>query len=74
MMSKKPYIEKARTVAETKLAARVETLKTKGMSDKQIQRDTVARQFKGKIRQARHQLACIADLEQMTIRPLRESE
>ena len=74
MMSKKPYIEKAQTVAESQLATRISLLETKGITDKQIERDPTVRHFKGKIRQARRQLACIADLKEKTVRPVKELE
>ena len=43
-------------------------LKSKGMTEKQLQRDAKVRHFKGKIRQAKSQLAGIAELEQLIAR------
>jgi hypothetical protein len=68
MLRKKPYTEEHETVATKHLAARVEALKSKGMTETQIQRDTKVRHFKGKIRQAKHQLAGIVDLEKLIAR------
>ncbi len=63
MLNKKPYIESHKHLAESRLAARLEILKTKGISAVQIQRDTTVKHFKAEIRQAKSQLADIAKLE-----------
>jgi hypothetical protein len=63
MLRKKPYIEDRKTVTEKQLLGRMETLKSTGMTETQIQRDAQVRHFKGKIRQAKHQLAGILELE-----------
>lgn len=68
MLRKKPYIERDKALAERHLVARLETLKSKGMTDVQIQRDATARHFKGEIRQAKYRLACIAELENLMAR------
>jgi hypothetical protein len=68
MLRKKPYAEQHKTAAEKQLAVQEETLKSQGMNDKQIQRDAKVRHFKGKIRQAKHQLAGIAELEELIAR------
>jgi hypothetical protein len=63
MLNKKPYIENHRNLAESKLFARLEILKSKGMTEVQIQRDAKVKHHKAEIRKARHQLANIAKLE-----------
>ncbi len=63
MLNKKPYIENHKNLAESKLAARLETLKSNGVTDIQIQRDANVKHYKAEIRQARYQLADIAKLE-----------
>jgi hypothetical protein len=63
MLNRKPYIENHKQLAESKLAARLEILKTKGISAVQIQRDTTVKHFKAEIRKAKYQLANIAKLE-----------
>ncbi len=68
MLRKKPYIEQHKTTAEKHLALQAEMLKSKGMTEKQIQRDSRVRHLKGKIRQAAHQLSGIAELEEMIAR------
>ncbi|MCB2147680.1 MAG: hypothetical protein KQI81_14480 [Deltaproteobacteria bacterium] len=68
MLKKKPYIEERKTVTEEQLLGRVETLKSIGMTESQIQRDAQVRHFKGKIRQAKHQLAGILELESQIAR------
>ena len=68
MLRKKPYIEERKTVTEKKLLGRMETLKSVGMTEIQIQRDAQVRHLKGKIRQAKHQLAGISELENQITR------
>ena len=63
MLNKKPYIETHKNLAESKLAARLEILKSNGVTDIQIQRDAKVKHFKAEIRKARYQLADIAKLE-----------
>jgi hypothetical protein len=63
MLRRKPYVERHKTIAENQLALQEEMLKSKGMTETQIQRDSRIRHFKGKIRQAKHQLAGITELE-----------
>ncbi len=68
MLNKKPYIENHRKLAESKLFARLEFLKSKGMTAVQIQRDAKVKHHKAKIRQAKYQLATIAKLESQIAR------
>jgi len=68
MLRKKPYIEGRKTLTEKQLMGRVETLKSIGMTETQIQRDAQVKHFKGKIRQANHQLAGISELEKLITR------
>jgi len=68
MMKKKPYIEKDKALAERRLIARLEILKSKGIADELIQRDTTVRHFKGEIRQAKYRLASIAEVEKLMVR------
>jgi hypothetical protein len=63
MLNRKRYIENRKKDAETKLRARLEFLKTKGMPDERIQRDSTVKHFKAEIRKTRYQLADIAKLE-----------
>lgn len=63
MLHRKPYIENHKKDAETKLAARLEFLKTKGMPAERIQRDPSVKHFRAEIRKAKYQLADIAKLE-----------
>jgi hypothetical protein len=63
MLNRKPYIENHKKDAETKLAARLEFLKTKGMPNERIQKDPSVKHFRAEIRKARYQLADIAKLE-----------
>jgi len=63
MLNRKPYIENHKNHAETRLTARLEFLKTKGMSAVRIQRDPTVKHFRAEIRKAKYQLADIAKLE-----------
>jgi hypothetical protein len=56
MLSRKPQIETHKKSAEGKLAVRLELLKTKGMDAKQIEKDSIIKQLKAKIRKAKHQM------------------
>jgi hypothetical protein len=62
-LHKKPHIENKREAATRKLALRLEALKAQGLDDRTIQKDTAVRQIKAAIRQARHQLDRIAEIE-----------
>lgn len=66
MLNRKPYIESHRKDAEEKLAVRLDLLKTNGLDDKQIQKDAKVKHYRAEIRQARHQLAGIAAIEELT--------
>ena len=68
MLRKKEYIEKDRSRFEKNLATRLETLQSEGLADKQIQRDTIVRHFKGEIRRAKCRLAAIEELEELMAR------
>jgi hypothetical protein len=68
MLKRKPYVEQHKTAAESQLVIHEETLKSIGMTEKQIQRDSRVRHIKGKIRQAKQQLAGIAELEVLIAR------
>ncbi len=61
-------MEQHKKTAENQLAVHEETLKSMGMTEKQIQRDSRFRHIKGKIRQAKQQLAGIAELESQIAR------
>ena len=63
MMRKKPYIEKEKELAEKRLSVLLETLRTGGMSDSQMQKDATVKHLKGGIRRAKYRLGCIAELE-----------
>jgi len=62
-LHKKPYIENKKEASVKKLSLRLEALKTQGLDEKTIQKDTTVRQIKAAIRQARHQMARIAEIE-----------
>jgi len=68
MLNKKPYIENHKNLAEGKLVARLELLKSKGMTAVQIKRDPTVRHFRAEMRTARNQLADIAKLESQIAR------
>jgi len=72
MLNKKPHIENHKTLAESKLAARLEALKSRGLSDLQIQRDSTIKHFRAEVRKARFQLANIANLESEIVRRAEE--
>ena len=63
MLSKKPHFENHKTQAGSMLAARLEILKSKGISDLQIKKDAKVKHYRAEIRKARSQLADIAKLE-----------
>jgi len=62
-LHKKPHIENRREAAARKLALRLEALKAQGLDDRTIQKDTAVRQIKAAIRQAKHQMDRIAEIE-----------
>ena len=68
MMRKKPYIEKEKALVEKRLSVLLETLKTKGMSDTQIQHAASVRHLKGEIHRAKYRLSCISELEKQMVR------
>jgi hypothetical protein len=68
MLNKKPYIENHKHLAEGKLAARLELLKSQGKTAVQIKRDPTVRHFRAEARAARNQLADIAKLESQIAR------
>ena len=63
MLRKKPHIDSHKSTAEKELESVVESLKTRGMSDAQIKRNSKVRHYQAKVRQAKHQLAVIAESE-----------
>ena len=63
MLNRKLHIENHKNAAESKLAARLELLKSKGMNAVRIQRDPTVRHFRAEIRKARNKLADISTLE-----------
>lgn len=63
MSNKKPNIESRKDRTAKKLSARLESLKTKGMTDAQIKRDPKVRQIQAEIRKAKKQLANIVKNE-----------
>ena len=62
-LHKKPFIENKRESATKRLALRLEALKAQGLDTRAIQKDAVVRQIKGAIRQAKRQMARIAEIE-----------
>ena len=65
MLSKKRSIENHKQEAEKLLTERTTALQTQGVDAARIQRDARVRHLKGRLRQAKHQLADIAALEAM---------
>lgn len=63
MLKRKSFVQAHKAAAEARLAARIDALLADGMPEDRIRRDTMVRHFKGKIRQASHQLTGIAELE-----------
>ena len=63
MLNRKPYVLDHKNLAERKLAARLEMLKSKGLTDLQIKRDPQLRHYQAAVRKAKLQLAGIAKLE-----------
>jgi len=63
MLNRKPYIENHKNLAESKLAARLEILKSKGMTAEQIKRDAAVKHIRAEMRKAMNQLANVAKLE-----------
>jgi hypothetical protein len=63
MLNRKPYVLDHKNLAERKLAARTEMLKSKGLTDLQIKRDHQLRHYQAAVRKAKLQLAGIAKLE-----------
>ena len=68
MLRRKPYVEQHKATAENQLAVHQETLKSMGMTETQIKRDSRVRHIKGKIRQAKQQLKGLAELESQIAR------
>ncbi len=68
MLRRKPYVEQHKATAENQLAVHEETLKSMGMNETQIKRDSRVRHIKGKIRQAKQQLKGLAELESQIAR------
>ena len=62
-LHKKPHIENKKEASVKKLALRLETLKAQGLDEKTIQKDSTVRQIKAAIRQAKQQMARIAEIE-----------
>jgi len=62
-LHKKPHIENKKEASVKKLALRLEALKAQGLDEKTIQKDGAVRKIKAAIRQAKHQMARIAEIE-----------
>jgi len=62
-LHKKPHIENRKESSVKKLALRMEALKAQGLDERTIQRDATVRQIKAAIRQAKHQMARLAEIE-----------
>ena len=68
MLNKKPHFENHKNLIENKLAARLKILKSKGVTDIQIQRDPNIKHYRAQIRKAIYQLSDIAKLESQIAR------
>ena len=62
-LHKKTHIESKKEAATKKLALRLEALKAQGLDEQTIRKDAAVRQIKAAIRQAKHQMDRIAELE-----------
>lgn len=62
---RKLHIETRKEDAQRKLTARQETLKAQGVDGEALQKDTAVRQIRAAIRQARRQMARIAEIEEL---------
>lgn len=67
MLNKKPHFENHKTLAVSKLAARLEFLKSRGIADLQIRKDPKVKHYRAAIRKAQYQLADIAKLESQIV-------
>ncbi|MBN1854274.1 MAG: hypothetical protein JW829_16210 [Pirellulales bacterium] len=63
----KVHVTNHKTTAESWLAARLDMLKTKGLDDASIRKDSLIKKFKGAIYKANHQLATIANQEKQNM-------
>ena len=61
----KGYLESQKKVTRDKLAARMSSLKEKGLSTLAIKRDSLIKKMKADIRKANYRLACIAAQEKL---------
>jgi len=61
----KGHLESQKKVDGDKLAARISSLKEKGLADTTIHRDNVIKKMKAGIRQTNYRLACIAAQEKL---------
>lgn len=68
MLKKKPHIEERKAIVEKQLAGRQAFLESAGMTADGILQDVKVRHFRAKLRQARRQLADIAELEETIAR------
>lgn len=62
-LHKKTHIESKKEAAAKKLALRLETLKAQNLDERAIRKDPTVRQIKAAIRQAKHQMERIAEIE-----------
>jgi hypothetical protein len=65
MLNRIPQIEARKMAAENSLAARLELLKTEGLDDGRIQKDTRIKQLRAQVRKAKHQLESIAAMARL---------
>lgn len=66
MLSRKTFVEDHCKAAQSRLAARLEMLKAKGLEDKAILKDAKVKQIKAEIRKAKHRMANIGAMEALT--------
>ena len=67
MLNRKIQVEEHKRSAEGQLAARLELLKSRGMDERRIEKDSGIKQIKAKIGKARHQMARIAAMETLVV-------
>ena len=61
----KEYLESQKKVTGDKLAARISSLKEKGLDDAAIKRDSLIKKMKADVRKTNYRLACVAAQEKL---------
>ena len=61
----KEYLESQKKVTGDKVAARISSLKEKGLDDAAIKRDSLIKKMKAGVRKTNYRLACVAAQEKL---------